>query len=508
MNKLLWASCLLVALSSSKTLAQSLISVNSDQFKALRFNHLTDTACKRSLFYTLDWSNQELGVSSSKKGNFYFHPLQIKTGFNTAYPRDFNNGPLWSGKGLFGEVNAGISYRSRNLEVTFWPTLWYAQNKAYDLEPLVYEGNRFRYPFSSRIDWPQRFGEASLTEFSPGQSRIKYTWNKKLYAKLSTENMWFGPSYSNAITMTNTAPGFPHFSLGIDDLLGSAIGDFGASMYWGRLAESSYFNNDDVDSKYFSALTFEYHPSFIDGFQLGFSRVVYSSWENLVPADFFKVLSGFGNNPDSTKVGENDEFDQLTSLLVRWRFPEIGFEAFYEYTRNDFGGDLQNTLIQFPDHSRFYSFGFAKTIHTGIGPMRFLTEFNNLSRSDTRLLGPSPVLYVHPIAKGGYTHQGQLVGAPVGPGSNSQFFGFTLDSKKILYELFIRRITWNDDYFYQNAKQLDLDRDVEMILGLGTMIALDNAILNIELEYSDRGHWYYHRESNNLYLEIGYTKSF
>jgi hypothetical protein len=487
--------------------AQTLMNVNEDAFKMYRFDQLNDTS-STSLFYGNRWV-EGASVASKKINNFYIHPVTLRSTFSSIYPKDFDNGPVWTGKGLSGMVSGGVSYKTKNLEITFSPIVWYAQNQEYNLEPQTYTSpNGFRYPFDRRIDWPQRLGEESITAFNLGQSRIKYSWKGKLYAKLSNENMWWGPSHINSITMTNTASGFPHFSLGIDDLISTGIGHFGANLFWGRLNESDYFNDDNVDGKLFSALTFEYHPSFIDGFEAGIARLVYKSWLDLKPADFFKVLSGFGNNPDSTQIGENDEFDQLASFFLRWRFPEIGFEAFYEYSRNDFGGDIQNLIIGFPDHSRFYSFGFSKMIDTGFGDLRLQTEFNNLSRSDTRLLGPSPILYTHPIAQGGYTHNGQLVGASVGPGSNSQYISLTLKRDKVVYEANTQRTSWNDDFFYQFANTRDLNRDVEMAYGINALVYFDNSSLKADLRVSDRGNWLYSREVGNVFFQLSYTKGF
>lgn len=489
---------------------QNLIELNSSLYGSFRFDELRDTINPSSMFYEMQWLKSEDSDEESLNG-LKVLPIAANFYYNSKYPRDFNNGAIWSGKGVSQSIQIGMSYTNKNFELTFYPTLWYAQNANFPLESQLYNNtaSEFRSPYYSIIDLPQRFGNESLTEFNLGQSRIKYTWKDRLYAKVSTENMWWGPTYVNSAMMTNTASGFPHFALGIDRMLDSKIGAFDFDLYWGRLEESDYFIDDEVDSKLFTGLTFQYNPSFLEGFEIGMSRLAYTNWKDLETADFFKAFSSF-SPPQDTTLGTNvnDDFDQLLSLYLRLRFPEVGFEAYYEYGRNDFGGDLENLIIANPDASRFYTFGFAKSIASKIGDWRVLMEVSTLSRPNTNVFGGTPPIYLHPIASGGYTHNGQLIGAPIGPDSNSQYFSVRLKREGISYEVLINRIGYNDGFYFDNSPTLDLVRDVEMNGGVMVMKHFNKSILNASFLLSDRDAWYFGRKATNFGLGLNYIKLF
>lgn len=494
---------------SAISYGQTLVDLNSPLFQEARIEELNDTTYS-SFFYRMNWIHTERTATHVAK-KFEILPINFRSHYNSKYPRDFNNGAVWTGKGLSMALSGGVSYKTRNVEVTIFPTLWYAQNDPFVLEPLTYsDSNVFRYPYSPHIDLPQRFGKEPLTELNPGQSRIKYVWKKKLYTQLSTENMWWGPSYVNSITMTNTASGFPHLAIGSQKLLPTKIGAFGFHLFWGYLEESDFFDNGDVNGKLLNAVNIEYYPPFLEGLQFGVSRFAYTSWENLSTSDFFKGFSSFRSILDpNLGPGVNDTFDQVLSVFFRWRFPSVGFEAYYEYARNDFGGDIRNLLVTNPDHSRFYTFGFAKNITINTQKtLRLLVEFNKFSRSDTRLLGPSPPLYIHPLANGGYTHQGQLVGAPIGPESNSQYISAMLRTKNATYEVILNRIGYNDGFYFDNAINLDLKRDVEATGGLKATWFYGHHFLGFDLMISDRENWYFKRQVTNISLEFNYTKLF
>ncbi len=492
--------------------AQNLVSINSRFDQLLRIEDLSDTSVT-STIRRLKWDDTGSLKSRQFGERFYVHPASVEGFFNSKYARSFNDGPVWAGKGISTAITAGVSYRVGGLEITAMPTFTHSQNDPYALQtPQFNSPNGFRYPWYSGIDLPQRFGDGSLTKIYPGQSRIKYSWKNKFYAKLSSENMWWGPSHQNSILMTNTAPGFPHFSIGTEGIQPTKLGGFGFGIYWGRFQESEFYDNDGVDAQYFNGLTLEYQPNFVDGLTVGFGRVIYKRWSegSMDLRDYLIFLGNYSVEPDS--ITGNDEYDQLASLFLRWKFPEVGFEAYFEFARNDFGGDLQNLVISQPDHSRFYTIGFSKLIPSSVGKIRFLGEFSTFSRSNTRFIGPSPVLYVHNIGGGGYTHNGQLVGAAVGPGANTQTLGVDIVKENKNFGLKLMRISYNDDYFFDNLTRNDpsFARDVETSLdGVANWI-FDKTSVEFNPVLSVRNNWYYTRSGNvtNFFMRIKVTRAF
>ena len=72
----------------------------------------------------------------------------------------------------------------------------------------------------------------------------------------------------------------------------------------------------------------------------------------------------------------------------------------------------------------------------------------HLEQSKTVILRATPTYYTHHIVRQGYTQRGQVVGAGIGPGSNSQYLGADLfGSWGRIGGFFERRVFDNDALF-------------------------------------------------------------
>ena len=60
------------------------------------------------------------------------------------------------------------------------------------------------------------------------------------------------------------------------------------------------------------------------------------------------------------------------------------------------------------------------------------------------LNGGAPTFYVHTAAVEGYTNLGQLLGAAIGPGSNSQFLGLDRYTSRGRWGVFFERVRYDD----------------------------------------------------------------
>src|SRR5690606_16581697 len=130
---------------------------------------------------------------------------------NSAYPDDRNNGAVWAGRGVSGEVKGGITFRWGRLSGALLPSYTYQENRDFEIITTVRPPGHsfFIYPWHpSRIDWPQRFGELPYRELHPGQSYLRVE-DRGLALTLSTENLWWGPAQRYPLLLGNTAPGFP-----------------------------------------------------------------------------------------------------------------------------------------------------------------------------------------------------------------------------------------------------------------------------------------------------------
>ena len=138
----------------------------------------------------------------------------IGYGYNSKYPRSYNDGPVWSGRGSTISVNAGIEVKWGPLRGVFNPNYYTTQNKETPLYFYKLDNKSvYSYQFIYSLDLVQLYGDTSWDDFDFGQSSFGIELGN-FSAKLSNENLWWGPSISNPILMSNTGPGFLHIDIG------------------------------------------------------------------------------------------------------------------------------------------------------------------------------------------------------------------------------------------------------------------------------------------------------
>ena len=426
----------------------------------------------------------------------------IRTSLNSAHPRGFNDGAVWKGKGITTEIHAGIAGRFGVFSYTLYPVVYYSQN----LEPEIFPPSlrngisQYNYQFTARlggIDWVQRYGSSSFAAFHPGQSELKLQIDKFI-TSVSTQNYSVGPSVFNPIILSRQAGGFPHLRIGstpfdikIKDVY---LGKTELNFVAGFLQESDYFDeNDENDQSYFNALFFTYSPPFFENLTLGFNKALYKQTNRFSAQDLISVIHILDT------VGPNDQFDQLASATMEWKFPEVGFRAYMEFAYNDFGGFFK--WIE-PEHSRAYTIGFEKESTMKNGDEIHITyEHTNLSRNHTFLWRAEPTYYIHSVNRQGYTNRGQLLGAGIGPGSNSDILKIDYTHKKSVIGFFGSRIEYNKDYLVVNIGQGT--HDIEY--GWGGHITHNFEKLQVFGEgiYSRSRNRYYIQKTHNFYLSLG-----
>jgi hypothetical protein len=378
---------------------------------------------------------------------------------NSRFPTGQNDGAVWQGRGITTALDGGATLRWRPVTLQVRPTVVYTQNRSFPLAPVTVSGMpEYAYPWR-RIDAPQRFGPDPFWTLDPGQSELRLDYRGGALG-VSTTNLWWGPGIRNAIVMSNNAAGFPHAFLGTGRPASIGIGKLELRWIWGRLGQSEWFDPSVVErNRFLTGIVASYSPSFVRGLSLGLTRVFY----RLVPdggvpfADYLAVFQGVRKRALATPENPEgqDEHDQLASIFGRWVLDESGFELYWEWARNDHSWELRDFLME-PEHSQAYLLGLQKAFE--LPDLRILAlraELTHLERSPTFQVRPNGTYYEHSVVTQGYTHEGQIIGAGVGPGGNAQHIGLDLYDTWGRAGFWLQRDVHDNDAYYAWARAND-----------------------------------------------------
>lgn len=408
------------------------------------------------------WSGRVVPFTNGKqKDHFTLIPfdLAFDTYWRATRPGGGNDGAIWQGRGFTTAWSAGLFLRYRFLSAAVRPQLIYTQNRSFALSryPTGASYSNYTYPLA-RLDAPQRFGDHPFWTLDPGPSYIRadiHGWA----AGISNENMWWSPALQNSILMSNNAPGFQHFFIETGQPKDIYIGKLKAKLIWGKLYESAYFDSVRTNNeRYVTGAHIAFTPKPLPGLTLGINRIFYETIppEGIPAGDLFQVFEALTkvHFVTSGNGGGNDESDQLFSLFGRWVFPKSGFEIYGEWARNDHSWNWRDFFSE-PGHSRAYTFGLQKTFSLpGRNLLAVNAELTQLEVSKTDRIRPVGSYYVHSRATQGYTNEGQLVGASIGPGANSQYLGGRWFFGRGRLKVWTQRIVYNNDFLYHSNAML------------------------------------------------------
>nr|WP_255496107.1 capsule assembly Wzi family protein [Mucilaginibacter sp. FT3.2] len=318
------------------------------------------------------------------------------------------------------------------------------------------------------IDAPERFGNSSITHLYPGQSKITLNY-KSVEAGVSTENLWWGPGIKNAIMLSNSAPGFLHWTFNSAKPVKTIIGSFEWQIIGGNLKQSG-FMPDDVSklvygsnlyspkpnvTRYISAYTINWQPKWLKGLYLGATSYDYMDKDsiynnkNIVKRLFPVVTGSSAKANDISNATNGDGQDFAYAFNIRQLLPLYQAEIYFEWARNDRSGSL-NDFIQEPNHSAAYTLGGRKLF--GLSNNAYLqikAEMTSLQRSPTYLLRDEPTWYEHlQSPRDGYTNSGRYIGAGIGPGSTSFIFDVSYLKNLNSFGFTLERQLHNNDLYY------------------------------------------------------------
>jgi len=423
------------------------------------------------------------------RGKLQLLPIIWENQFNSLHPAGYNDGIMVPARGYQTYISAGFYARYGPLSVQFRPQMLYVENKPFETFEDIYHKPS---PFLGAIDLPERFGDSAFNKFFWGQSSIRLTFGPVSFG-LSNENLWWGPGIHNALIMTNNAPGFKHLTLNTVRPIKTPIGAFEFQLIGGRLDGSGYTPGLPPDWRYLNAIVVSYHPKWVPGLFLGFTRS-FQIYSKDMGNHFYDYLPVFGA-VEKVSVGnaatDARRQDQLLSLFIRWYWPRAHGEIYAEYGREDHAWNLRDFFLE-PDHSAAYIVGINKLfalkrrkgeyiqVNAEVANLASNSTTNNRDRGGKGI--GAGVWYTHGQITHGYTNDGQVLGAGIGPGSNMQWLQVKWVKGMKSLGIAFDRYVHDNDYFIANIKD---DRRNWMDLGTSLVGTWDykNLLFSAQLEY-------------------------
>tara|TARA_B100000963_G_scaffold169373_1_gene147273 strand:- start:12974 stop:14698 length:1725 start_codon:yes stop_codon:yes gene_type:complete len=415
------------------------------------------------------------------KGKLKILPIDYVANYNTHHPYNRNNGSMIPNRGFQHLISAGIYFELGPLSIQFKPEYIYAENKDFDgfwEEHYDITWAR-RYSLWNRIDMPERFGTEKIKKNTLGQSSIRLNY-KSLSVGISSENIWWGPSKRNGVLMSNNAKGFNHITLNSRRPIKTKIGNFEFQFVTGRLEPSGFdppgtertFGGSNIfvpkinqlseqnDWRFFQGYTFTYSTKWIPGLHLGAIRWLQMygtmfqggySWiaqaNNGSTLGWFPIFGNFLRKNDKIEPYEK-ETDQAAGVFFRWLWEDSKAEIYGEFNFNDSKFNFRD-LLSDSDHSRAVTLGVHKLFDTkNNSQIEFQWEWTQLEQTAGRLVRNAGSWYMHGRVYHGFTNNGEVIGAGIGPGSNSQYLSVSnlKKSKKIGFAIEI--IDQDNDFYY------------------------------------------------------------
>jgi hypothetical protein len=424
---------------------------------------------------------------------------------NSDLPFSLNDGSMWAGRGTNTKLSAGFRADWGPLTLIAAPEVVSSENLPFPMPdprrfPQAIPPSRDSlaspwYVKPGSIDQPVRFGEEGFVKVYPGQTTLQVTGGP-VTGGFSTENQWWGPGLRNAIVMSDNAPGFPHVFVRTTRPLRTPVGAIEGKWLVGGLSESDYFDDDPAnDVRSLSALAVAWTPQWTSGLTLGFTRAVYRpvSGGGEVPLRFFDAVfsrPGRPNDREPTDSSQTPGPDQIFSLFGRWVFPRSGVEVYGEWARTEFPASLRH-FLEAPATTQGYTFGlqWAKPLGHAHHPpaIRLQAEHTYLEKGTSFRHRPIGTYYTSRAAVQGYTNEGQVLGAALGPGGSGQWLAVDFVAPRWEIGVFGGRIRWENDALYE-TRQLDpffspwCQHDVS--LWAGVRAAYDGRIGRVEASVS------------------------
>ena len=420
-------------------------------------------------------------VTKINKGNQYWNnaiefkllPVTLLQQYNSLFPSGFNDAAMIPSRGYQNMISAGFFVKLGHLSLQLRPEYVYAKNKEFQTF-YKEQSDQVWYEYSELfnfIDLPERFGDKPYNRLLWGQSSLRFTYNA-ISVGFSNENLWWGPGLRNSLLMTNTAAGFKHITLNTVKPIKTKFGSFEGQIIAGRLENSGIFPPDTVrayighrlyipkrdDWRYLNAIVLSYHPRWIPGLFLGvtkslsyYGKDVGSSLRDILPVFYpMSKKNNFGEETPSIAK------DQLSSLFVRWLFVKENAELYWEFGREDHAYNSRDFILEL-EYTRAYIFGLRKLIKIKSSTDQYIQLIVELTQLEQGNSNPEHLWrywYSNRDIRQGYTNEGQLIGAGIGPGSNLQTISVAWVKSLKTIGIQMERFVHNNDFHNVATKDI------------------------------------------------------
>ena len=372
-----------------------------------------------------------------KLGYVDLMPVQLQQQYITDIPFKTLDGPMLASSGYQIMASAGVYAKFGPFAIQFQPQWVNAENKSFT--------NNIQTTNYNKLFW----GNSSI-RLNAGPASIG----------ISSENISWGPSVFNPLLMSSHAPGFKHLTFNSRRPLKTPIGSFEWQMISAYLdpMDIAYQGLAEVVSatapgrRYLNSAIVSYQPKWISGLSFGMSRVVQ---ENEAELDYNKKWFLLLNNIDRASDADyntEQSRDQYAGFFMRYLMLPANAEFYMEWGRNDAFYNLRDA-IQRIDHSRAYTLGLRKLFKVNAYKTKywqFISEYTRMQQPPSWPLLSGGPWYVHSRAIQGYTHFGEILGAPIGKGSNVQIFRLSKFNGIQQYGIQLERVTQNAVNFEEN----------------------------------------------------------
>jgi hypothetical protein len=376
-----------------------------------------------------------------KKWNMGLLPIAINQIYNSDLPIGYNLGSAIAAKGYQIQLAAGIEASiGKHLHIKINPEFVNAQNQDFDQFSQILGDSVWSvyYQFLNTIDLPSKIVEGPYTKIFPGQSHITYQFNK-FEVGVSTENLWWGPGWKNALVMSYNAPGFLHASFKTIKPLQTKIGQFSGQWIAGELKNSgvlppriySAYNGNFVyqpkptDQRFMAGMHLSWQPKWTPDLTIGYSAATYFYGNDFKsPLDLLPLYTG-GNK------------GSLGAFFASFKLPKEKAELYLEYGAKS------------PNFRRAFVAGFRKLFPIKQEAyIQFAAELTQMQAQNAELIRNPDSWYTDKTVQHGYTHWGKTIGAGIGPGSNSQNIEIAWVKGKNKIGLQFERLRHNSDFYY------------------------------------------------------------